>query len=350
MVILILHYHLQFELPARQVLPLIVVLVDTDVTVKERCRVLDRHLSGKSMKSRWSNAPLCLLAFALFTGQAVQAQSQPPSPIHVVAAESSYGSMVKSIGGEHVDVVSLLDSPDVNPHQFKGNPEIGRKLQDADLVVANGLGFDGWIEPLLAGTSKPGRQIVRASEAGSALVMADQNEHLFYSPRIMLATASRVTRALAQIDPNHKSDFEAGLQKFQDQLLPIYAQVQTLIASHPNLTVTATVPVYAYMIQLLGYRNLYHDIQFASKDNSEPSAQQVKQFTQGLQQHKVSLLIYNEQVHNRLTDSEVRMAKDAGIPTVGVSAIPLHGEDYAQWQVTQLKAIKNALDQAKPTK
>lgn len=307
------------------------------------------------MKFRSSNAAMfrrlrssgCLLVFAFFfTSQAAHAQAT----VHVVAAESSYRSMVKSIGGEHVDVVSLLDSPDVNPHQFKGNPKIGRQLQNADLVVVNGLGFDGWIEPLLAGTSNHKRQVVRASEAGSALLMADKNEHLFYSPRIMLATASRVTRALVQIDPAHKSDFEAGLQKFQDQLLPIYAQVQALIAAHPNLTVTATVPVYAYMIQLLGWHDLYHDIQFASMENSEPSAQQVKQFMQGLKQHKVSLLIYNEQVHNRLTENEVSTAKEAGVPTVGVSAIPLHGENYAQWQIDQLKAIENALDQAAPTK
>jgi len=62
------------------------------------------------------------------------------------------------------------------------------------------------------------------------------------------------------------------------------------------------------------------------------------------------LLIYNEQVHNRLTENEVSTAKEAGVPTVGVSAIPLHGEDYAQWQIDQLKAIENALDQATPTK
>ena len=297
-------------------------------------------------RSQHYSAAKYLLAAALFGAQAVQAQQT----VHVVAAESSYGSMVKSIGGDHVDVVSLLDSPEVNPHQFKGNPQIGRQLQDADLVVMNGLGFDGWIEPLLSGTSNPHRRVVKASEAGSAMLMADNNPHLFYSPRIMLATASRVARVLAQLDPTNKDDYHAGLQKFQEQLLPIYAQVQALIATHPNLTVTATVPVYAYMIQLLGYRDLYHDIQFASMENSEPSAQQVKQFIQGLKQHKVSLLIYNEQVRNRLTRTEVQTAKEAGVPTVGVSAIPLHGENYAQWQIDQLKAIEDALNNAANTK
>ncbi|KAA0015284.1 cation ABC transporter substrate-binding protein [Salinicola corii] len=266
--------------------------------------------------------------------------------IHAVAAESSYGSMVKSIGGDHVDVVSLLDSPDVNPHAFRADPKIARDLEQAELIVLNGLGFDGWIEPLLKSTDGDERQIVRASDAGSHMIMADDNPHLFYSPQIMLATASRVASALETIDPDHADDYRANLASFQQSLLPIYGAVQQLIADHPNLSITATVPVYSYMIELLGYENRYHDIQFASMDNHQPSAQQVATFTDALKQHQVDLLIYNLQVNNRLTQSQVSTAKEAGIPTVGVSAIPLHGEDYAQWQITQLKAIGKALDEA----
>ncbi|GHB13855.1 metal ABC transporter solute-binding protein, Zn/Mn family [Salinicola rhizosphaerae] len=266
--------------------------------------------------------------------------------IHAVAAESSYGSMVESIGGDHVDVVSLLDSPDVNPHAFRADPKIVRNLEQADLVVLNGLGFDGWMEPLLKSTDGAERQVIRASEAGSHMIMADKNPHLFYSPQIMLATASRVASALETIDPDNADDYRDNLAAFQQSLLPVYGAVQQVIADHPNLSITATVPVYSYMIALLGYENRYHDIQFASMDNHQPSAQQVAIFTDALKQHQVDLLIYNLQVNNRLTQNQVSTAKEAGIPTVGVSAIPLHGEDYAQWQIEQLDAIDQALNQA----
>ncbi|WP_109993319.1 metal ABC transporter solute-binding protein, Zn/Mn family [Salinisphaera sp. LB1] len=285
---------------------------------------------------RW----LILLACALSAPAAFAA------PVNVVAAESSYGSIAKTVGGSHVKVTSLLDSPSVNPHQFEANPRIGRQLSQADLVVMNGLGFDGWMEPLLSGTSNPKRQVVRAADAASGIVSPDKNEHLFYSPQAVLATASQVAATLARIDPDHAADYRQGLDRFQAQMLPVYDAVQTLIAAHPNLTVTATVPVYNYMLALLGYHELYRKIQYASEENSQPSARQVKTFIQALQQHKVDLLIYNEQVHNRLTDQEVKTARASGVPTVGVSAIPLHGEDYARWQIEQLKAIKQALDQA----
>ncbi|GEM_PF-786535 len=297
-----------------------------------------------SPKSKWLN--LIMAAFIALPVAVVATPMAMAHTISVVAAESSYASMVRYIGGEHVKVSALLDSPDVNPRQFKGSPRIGRRLNNADLVVMNGLGFDGWMVPLLRGTSNPDRKVIKASQAASGIVMPDKNWHLFYSPQAMLATASRVAAVLSQIDPAHKHDYQTNLQRFQKQLLPIYGQAQSLIASHPDLTVTATVPVYNYMLELLGYDIRYRKIQFASMRNSQPSAQQVKQFLQALQQHKVDLLIYNKQVHNRLTQNEVHTAEQAGIPTVGVSAIPLHGENYAQWQITQLKAIKQALAHA----
>ncbi|HET7315090.1 metal ABC transporter solute-binding protein, Zn/Mn family [Salinisphaera sp.] len=266
--------------------------------------------------------------------------------VSVVAAENSYGSMVRTIGGDHVDVTSLLDSPAVNPHEFKASPRIGRLLASADLVVMNGLGYDGWMLPLLKGTPSAHRRVIKASAAGSAMVMPDDNPHLFYDPRIMLATASAVAHALAQIDPAHKHDYQANLREFKKQLLPIYAKVQALIAAHPNLTVTATEPVFGYMIRLLGYHDLYHDAQFATMEGTQPSAQQVKRFMQGLQQHKVQLLIYNAEVHSRLTQSYRKKAKEAGVPVAAVTELPLHGENYAQWVIDTLEGVAKALDQS----
>lgn len=273
--------------------------------------------------------------------------SQPASAaLNAVAAESSYGSMVESIGGDHVEVISLLDSPEVNPHAFRADPQIARDLQNADLVVINGLGFDGWMEPLLESTDSDSRQVIRASDAGSHRVMADDNPHLFYSPRLMLATASRVASALTSLDPDNADDYRANLTSFQQELMPVYAAVQGLIAAYPDLSVTATVPVYSYMIELLGYKNRFHDIQFASMGNRQPSARQVAAFSQALEAREVDLLIYNQQVHSRLTQNQVETARSAGLPVVGVSAIPMHGENYAEWQIRQLDAIHQALDQA----
>src|SRR5699024_7016651 len=157
----------------------------------------------------------------------------------------------------------LLDSPGVNPHEFKGTPRIGRQLQEADLVVVNGLGYDGWITALLKGTPSESRRVVNASRVAGNLIMADKNPHIFYDPRIMLATAGVLARQLQQIDPGHRADYAAGLERFRKSLLPVYARLQRLLATYPNLTVTSTEPIYGYMLRLLGYRSVNQALQLA---------------------------------------------------------------------------------------
>lgn len=299
-----------------------------------------------------SNAPAASLAWPrwrlLLVLAACIVPLQAQASIRVVAAESSYGSMVKSIGGDHVQVHSLLDSPDVSPNVFEAAPRSGRLVAEADLVVMNGLGFDAWMDKLLAGTPNPRRHLVKASQAASGLVMRNGNWHLFYSPRAMLATASRVATELQRLDPAHTADYQAHLQAFEQRLQAVYAQVQRLIAEHPDLDVSATVPVYGYMFRLLGYRVHDQAVQFALMNGSQPGARQVSHFVQGLQHHHVHLLVYNKQVQNRLTRMLIQTARDAGVAVVGVSAIPLHGQDYVQWQVDQLQAIEHALEHTSP--
>lgn len=286
-----------------------------------------------------------LFLFASTLSSAANAAGQ--ASVRVIAAESSYGSIVRTIGGPHVEVTSLLDSPDVDPHAFKASPDVARQISGADLVIMNGLGYDAWMEKLLQGSAATRRKVIVASMAASYLILPNRNPHLFYSPRAMLVTASHIAHALAELDPAHSADYAAGLARFREQLLPVYAHVQQLIAAYPQLTVAATEPVYGYMLHLLGYRILYQKLQFATMNGSQPSARQVAAFTQGLNNGTVDLLVFNRQVHDRLTQSLVATAKKAGVAVVGVTEMPLHGKNYVKWQIGQLQAVRRALDNSK---
>src|SRR5699024_985342 len=102
-------------------------------------------------------------------------------------------------------------------------------------------------------------------------------------------------------------------------LLPVYARLQRLLATYPNLTVTSTEPIYGYMLRLLGYRSVNQALQLAAMNGTEPGAKEVGQFIRQLKQHKVALLIYNSQVQTRLTKSLVAAAEKSGVPAVAVS-------------------------------
>lgn len=80
-------------------------------------------------------------------------------PIRVVASFSILGDMVRQIGGDDV-VVQTLVGPDGDAHVFQPSPRDTRALADADLVVENGLGLEGWMPRLVEASGFKGPRVV----------------------------------------------------------------------------------------------------------------------------------------------------------------------------------------------
>src|SRR5277367_2325660 len=76
------------------------------------------------------------------------------SPLHaqgrleVVASFSILGDFVKNVGGDRVDVTTLV-GPDGDVHVYTPAPSDAKKIADARLVIINGLGLEGWLPRLL---------------------------------------------------------------------------------------------------------------------------------------------------------------------------------------------------------
>jgi zinc/manganese transport system substrate-binding protein len=107
--------------------------------------------------SRRSSAAALLLALA-----AAPALAQSERPLRVVASFSILADIVREVGGDAVDVVALV-GPDADAHVFQPSPADARHLARADLVVVNGLGFEGWIDRLVRASGYRGK-VVTASQ------------------------------------------------------------------------------------------------------------------------------------------------------------------------------------------
>ena len=79
--------------------------------------------------------------------------------VHVVTSFSILADLVREVGGDAVDVVSLV-GPDGDAHVFEPTPQDARKLQQARVLVTNGLGFEGWMARLKKSAGFKGREVV----------------------------------------------------------------------------------------------------------------------------------------------------------------------------------------------
>lgn len=266
--------------------------------------------------------------------------------VNVVAAENFYGDIAKQIGGNHVDVTSILSNPDQDPHLFEASPQTARALQHAAIVIYNGAAYDPWMEKLLA-ASKGGQRttIVAAELVGKK---GGDNPHLWYDPQTMPVVARKIEAALVTADPANKADYDRHLAAVLGALKPIGEKVAQLRERYHGTPVTATEPVFGYMSDAIGLEMRNMRFQLAAMNDTEQSASDIAAFERDLRERKVRVLIYNSQATEALTKRMLQLAKRSGVPTVSVTETLPAGKTFQQWMLAQLGALEAALNAKRP--
>jgi zinc/manganese transport system substrate-binding protein len=282
------------------------------------------------------------LAFGLIfaIGQAIPVAAAE-TKITVVAAENFYGDIARQIGGDRVEVASIMNNPDQDPHLFETTPTIVRQLAGAPIVILNGANYDPWMDKLLAAAPRQERTVINAAQLTGR--KPGDNPHLWYDPATMPAVATALAETLAKADSTHASDYAARLKTTLAALARVTQRVAQLKAKHAGAVVTATEPVFGPMTEALGLTMRNQRFQLAMMNDTEPSARDVAAFESDLKEHKVKVLIYNSQVSEKLTERLRDIAGKAKVPVVGVTETMPANVSFQDWVLGELDALDKAL-------
>ena len=110
-----------------------------------------------------SATPIPAVLPATPTSEAVS-ETMESEPISVVVTTNIVADWVKNIGGEHVDVFSLVPVG-ADPHTFQPGAQAVARVADADLVLSIGLGLEeSWLHDLLENAARDESAIVELGE------------------------------------------------------------------------------------------------------------------------------------------------------------------------------------------
>jgi zinc/manganese transport system substrate-binding protein len=266
--------------------------------------------------------------------------------VTLVAAENFYGDVARQIGGDRVRVTSILRNPDQDPHLFEASPSVARAVSGARIVVANGIGYDPWVFRLAGAARNPQRVTIDVAKLVGK--KPGDNPHIWYDPSTMRAYARALAADLSRVDPAGAAEYRRNLQAFDASLAPLQARIAALRRRFGGTPVTATEPVFGYMLDALGLRVLNRRFQVAVMNGTEPGAAEVAAFQTDLTRHTVRMLVYNSQASGPVAERMRNLALASHVPVVGVTETEPPGTDYQHWISRELDAVEAALSNVTP--
>ncbi len=263
-----------------------------------------------------------------------------PGQIQIVAAENFYGSIAQNLGAPYVQVTSILNNPVGDPHQFDAGPDVAKAVDQANIIIENGVDYDPWMDALYQSSSK---KAVLINVGQLIHVLPSSNPHIWYAPQTIPAFARALTAELCAFDPSHKSEYQKNLSYFMQRANLFNFEVNQVRSQVHGESITATEPIFNDLALALGLQVLNQSIQVKVMNGVPLSPQEIIEFEESLKPETVKALVYNDQVVDPTLEQFKQIANERGIPIVGVSELMPAKTTYYAWMHQNLQNLAVAL-------
>lgn len=269
-----------------------------------------------------------------------QSTSEKNGTIEVAASVNQWGTVAKALGGDNVNVTSIINSTNVDAHDYEPTTSDIAKLQKAQVIIVNGAGYDAWA---VKAAQTANAIIVNAAEIGG--VNDGENPHVWFSADVRKAVAQAITEAYEQAAAAKKNDFD----KMNDQWAAEENNVESKIAEvkqkTDGLAYAATESVASYLAEDMGLADATPSgYARATANESEPTPTDIKQFTDALKAGEIKLLVVNTQEESELTGKITDAAKSVEVPMVELTEqMPEQYDSLTAWMEGLVDAFSQAI-------
>jgi zinc/manganese transport system substrate-binding protein len=225
-----------------------------------------------------------LLLAALATPAAAQEK------LKVVATFSIIADFIRQVGGDRVAVTALV-GPNGDAHVYQPSPTDAKTLADAKLVVANGLGFEGWMARLVkaSGTRAPmivATKGVKPRKAADDHGHGDADPHAWQSVANAKAYVANIRDALMDADPAGNTAYEANATAYLAKLDALDAEIRATVEKIPaeRRRIITTHDAFGYFAAAYGMEFIAPE---GVSADSEPSAKDVAKIIGQVKRQKI---------------------------------------------------------------
>lgn len=323
------------------------------------------------------------------------AESTVADPIIVVTSTNVYGQIAQEIGGEFVEVTSIVTSGTQDPHSYEASAQDQLTVADADIVVENGGGYDAFIDGLLEASGSDAHVITVAEfshdwpgadaadhdahaddattaepEATAGAEVDDHdhahegeehaegddhaghdhvegfNEHVWYDPHTIEHFAEALAEEFAEQRPEDAAAFEANAAAFIEGIADLEATLAEIDAAHAGEAVFVTEPVPVYLATAAGLENVTPEaFSEAVEEGQDVPPATLLEAMNLLADGDVRVVIANAQTGGAETTQIIADAEGRGIPVIEFSETLPEGQTYLSWMQENITALSDALSE-----
>lgn len=306
--------------------------------------------------ARGIGATLVVAIFAgVGCGSAAGGQgSSGGGPLEVIATYSILGDMVENVGGEEVEVSTLV-GPDGDTHSFEPSPRVGARLFEADVIFENGLGFEPWLDDLYESSGSEARRVVAtenveplALEGGPGGERGEYDPHIWFDVENAMVMVEAIRDALAETDPENADAYRANAREYYADLKRLDAEVREQIKAIPeeDRKLVTSHDTFGYLADAYGMEVVGTGLTSYSTETSDPSAGQTAALVEKIRAVGVPA-IFAENVSNPALMQ--RVASEAGVqlaPPLYTDALGkpgTEGDTYVRMMRYDARTISEAL-------
>jgi zinc/manganese transport system substrate-binding protein len=251
----------------------------------------------------------CILGLALLAPAA--SVSIAAEKLKAVASFSILADLVRQVGGDRVDVSAIV-GPDGDAHVFQPSPQDAKAVAEANIVVVNGLGLEGWIARLIQSSGSKAPVVVASKGVrplqGEGEDKGKADPHAWQSIANAKIYVGNIRYGLISADPADKADYEANAKAYLGKLDQLEAQVKAAIASIPpkNRKIVTTHDAFGYFGRAYGMAFIAPQ---GVSTETEPSAKDVAKIIRQIKAQRVPAVFLENISDDRLMQ---QIARESG--------------------------------------
>jgi zinc/manganese transport system substrate-binding protein len=302
-----------------------------------------------------ATATVLLLAGCAATDSTTDATDEPFAGLTIVSSTNVWGDVASSIGGDLVQVVSIIDSFSQDPHSYEASARDQLAVNDADVIVANGGGYDSFIDTLATAAGNSNIVYAYLPEEGEEEAKEEEdhdhahdhdhgNEHVWYDFHVVEDFASRLAQQLTTLDPENSVEYSSNLDAFVAEIAKLEEQAAAVAGSVSGATVISSEPVADYLLAELGLTNITPEsFSQAIEEELDVSPSDLLEIQNLISSNSVELFVVNIQTGSVQIDALVELAESSGVAVIQVSELLPEGLSYLAWMEQNISAIEAGL-------